>query len=312
MIVGVDHVQITVLLKKSKRHEDSIAACSASAKSTSPTALKDRGGFWLEAGGQRVHVGVEDGVNRLATKAHVAYKVVDIDRWRRTLTNAGFELFDGVPIPGYDRFEFRDPFGNRVELIEALPAGASQARPSHPGEPRWHARRPVSMHPTTANTWRLCPRTISWRPCGRNWPGHWTLLSGVAERDASVCHPPYTWTIKQVVGHLTDTERIFGYRALRFARGDATPLPGFDENHYAQVAESDQRPLAALAAEFEAVRKSHLCLFENLPAHAWNLTRNRQRQRYDQRSCHRLRHRRPRTAPHVDSAPTARQVDLPD
>jgi hypothetical protein len=98
-----------------------------------------------------------------------------------------------------------------------------------------------------------------------------TFLSGIADRDASVCHAPYTWTVKQVVGHLTDCERIFGYRALRFARGDATPLPGFDENHYAQVALSDQRPLAALAAEFEAVRKSHICLFDSLPAGAWKL-----------------------------------------
>jgi hypothetical protein len=96
-----------------------------------------------------------------------------------------------------------------------------------------------------------------------------TFLSGVAEQEASVCHPPYTWTIKQVVGHLIDCERIFGYRALRFARADSAPLPGFDENHYAQVAESDRRPLATLAAELDAVRKSHLCLFENLPAQAW-------------------------------------------
>lgn len=96
------------------------------------------------------------------------------------------------------------------------------------------------------------------------------VLSSTGEADASVCHTPYTWTIKQVVGHLTDSERIFGYRALRFARGDTTSLPSFDENHYAQLAGSDQRPLAALAAEFEAVRRSHLCLFENLPDLAWN------------------------------------------
>ncbi len=69
------------------------------------------------------------------------------------------------------------------------------------------------------------------------------LLNGTADHDASVCHPPYTWTIKQVVGHLTDCERVFGYRALRFGRGDSTPLPGFDENNYARFAESDQRPL---------------------------------------------------------------------
>jgi DinB superfamily len=97
------------------------------------------------------------------------------------------------------------------------------------------------------------------------------LLSGIADQDASICHPPYTWTIKQVVGHLIDCERIFGYRALRFARGDTTPLPGFDENAFGQTAGSDHRPLADLAAEFESVRKSHLYLFESLPARAWTL-----------------------------------------
>lgn len=95
------------------------------------------------------------------------------------------------------------------------------------------------------------------------------LLNGTADHDASVCHPPYTWTIKQVVGHLTDCERVFGYRVLRFGRGDSTPLPGFDENNYARFAESDQRPLRDLATEFEALRNSHVWLFRNLPANAW-------------------------------------------
>ena len=70
------------------------------------------------------------------------------------------------------------------------------------------------------------------------------------ESEASVCHPPYTWTIKQVVGHLTDSERVFGYRALRFARGDSTPLPGFDENAYAKAIRLDDIPLGDLVAEF--------------------------------------------------------------
>jgi hypothetical protein len=94
------------------------------------------------------------------------------------------------------------------------------------------------------------------------------FLKHVSDRDASVLHPPYTWTAKQVVGHVTDAERIFGYRALRFARGDATPLPGFDENSYAKFAESNERPFSDLVAEFEAVRQSHLILFNNLPSGA--------------------------------------------
>ncbi len=71
------------------------------------------------------------------------------------------------------------------------------------------------------------------------------FLNAIPDEAASVCHPPYTWTTKQVVGHLIDCERIFGYRALRFGRGDRTPLPGFDENTYAEHAASNLHPLPA-------------------------------------------------------------------
>jgi len=63
-------------------------------------------------------MGAEDGVERNKTKAHVAYLVEDLDHWRSTLSAAGIEAIDGIPIPGYHRFEFRDPFGNRVEFLE--------------------------------------------------------------------------------------------------------------------------------------------------------------------------------------------------
>jgi hypothetical protein len=95
------------------------------------------------------------------------------------------------------------------------------------------------------------------------------FLRAVPEAQGNVRHAPYTWSVKEVVGHLTDCERVFGYRALRFARGDATPLPGFDENAYAPAAESDRVPLADLVAEFEALRRSHVWMFRNLPDAAW-------------------------------------------
>jgi hypothetical protein len=95
------------------------------------------------------------------------------------------------------------------------------------------------------------------------------FLASVPESAAGICHPPYTWTIKQVVGHLIDCERIFGYRALRFARGDSTPLPGFDENTYAQTAQHDRVPLSGLISEFEFLRRSHIAFFEHLPEEAW-------------------------------------------
>jgi len=70
-----------------------------------------------------VHVGAENGVERAATKAHLAYCVDDLEAWRERLAAQGIAALEGIPIPGYARFEFRDPFGNRVELIQALAPG---------------------------------------------------------------------------------------------------------------------------------------------------------------------------------------------
>jgi len=101
------------------------------------------------------------------------------------------------------------------------------------------------------------------------WEKTVALLGAGPEEEANVLHAPYTWSVKQVIGHLTDCERIFGCRALRIARGDATPLPGFDENAYAAAGDFNRRPLSDLAAEFEAVRRSHQLLFRSLPEAAW-------------------------------------------
>lgn len=95
------------------------------------------------------------------------------------------------------------------------------------------------------------------------------LLRSIPEAQAVILHPPYTWTIKQVIGHLIDGERIFAYRALRIARGDATPLPGFDENVYARTGEFDRLTLSQLADEFAAVRASTVLLLRHLPDAAW-------------------------------------------
>ena len=85
-----------------------------------PDSLAGRGGFWLELGDLQIHFGAEDGVDRKATKSHVAYQVEELRHWREKLNQAGIEILDGIPIPGYERFEFRDPFGNRVEFLERI------------------------------------------------------------------------------------------------------------------------------------------------------------------------------------------------
>jgi hypothetical protein len=97
-----------------------------------------------------------------------------------------------------------------------------------------------------------------------------TLLAGLPDDVAMTRHPPYTWSIKEVIGHLIDAERIFGYRALRFARGDTTPLPSFEENSYAVEANSDACSIDHLADEFADLRRSHIAFFEGLPDAAWD------------------------------------------
>lgn len=72
------------------------------------------------------------------------------------------------------------------------------------------------------------------------------------------------WTIKQVVGHLIDAERVFAFRLMCFLRGDATPLPGFDENAYAEQNNVSNRTLHELAAEFKALREANLFLYNSV------------------------------------------------
>jgi hypothetical protein len=96
------------------------------------------------------------------------------------------------------------------------------------------------------------------------------LLDGVSEAQSCQRHPPFTWSIKEVVGHVTDTERIFAYRALRFARGDTTPLPGFDQDPYVQAAQFDRIPFKSLVSEFDAVRRSSLYFFRHLSEADWS------------------------------------------
>lgn len=92
---------------------------------------------------------------------------------------------------------------------------------------------------------------------------------GVPESKGAHRYAPGKWSVRQVVCHLSDTERIMAYRALRIARGDATPLPGFDENAYAPESGADAVPLAELVAEFADVRRASLALFRHLPPDAW-------------------------------------------
>ena len=96
------------------------------------------------------------------------------------------------------------------------------------------------------------------------------LFGALDDRAALARYAPGKWSVKEVLGHLTDVERIFSYRLLRIVRGDATPLPGFDENSYVPAGRFDARPLSALLAEFRAVRISSTALGGGIPSTAWS------------------------------------------
>ena len=94
------------------------------------------------------------------------------------------------------------------------------------------------------------------------------LLDGVSADKADHRYAPGKWSVKEVIGHLADSERVFAYRALRFARADATDLPGFDENAWMPAAFFNARPLADIAGEFAAVRRASLALFRSFDDNA--------------------------------------------
>lgn len=87
------------------------------------------------------------------------------------------------------------------------------------------------------------------------------LVGGLSEPQALHRYAPGKWSIKEVVGHMLDGERVFAYRALRIARGDTTPMPGFEQDDYVKVANSDARPLASFLAEYRHLRASNLHMF---------------------------------------------------
>ena len=94
------------------------------------------------------------------------------------------------------------------------------------------------------------------------------ILAPLTPEQAMHRYAPGKWSVTEVIGHLTDVERIFTYRALRFARNDATALPGFDETLYVPAGRFDERSLGDVAAEFATVRAATLALFRGLGADA--------------------------------------------
>ncbi len=95
------------------------------------------------------------------------------------------------------------------------------------------------------------------------------LLQGVSEQQASYRYAPDKWSVKQLLGHVIDGERIFAYRALCIARGETTPLPGFEQEPYVVNGAFDERPIADLVDELATVRRANVIMLRALSEEAW-------------------------------------------
>jgi len=95
------------------------------------------------------------------------------------------------------------------------------------------------------------------------------LLAGISEEKGDFKYADGKWSIKELLGHIIDGERVFSYRALRISRGDQTPLAGFEENSYVANSNFVHSNLADLIEEFALLRASNVLLFKNLSDEAW-------------------------------------------
>jgi hypothetical protein len=97
-----------------------------------------------------------------------------------------------------------------------------------------------------------------------------TFLATISEEQSKQSYQAGKWTIRQVLNHVNDGERIFAYRALWIARGFKEPLPGFEQDDGVEAAKANEVPWKSLVEEFRSVRLATLSLFENVPSNAWS------------------------------------------
>ncbi len=96
-----------------------------------------------------------------------------------------------------------------------------------------------------------------------------SLLEGLSEETGTFRYAEGKWSVKELIGHVIDTERIFAYRALRIARDDRTPIEGFEQDEYIQNADFDNRTIISLCREFEALRRSNILMLNSFSEAEW-------------------------------------------
>src|ERR1044071_3118841 len=103
-------------------------------------------------------------------------------------------------------------------------------------------------------------------------PENFELLESLSEEKAAYRYAPGKWSIKQIIGHITDHERIMTYRALRFSRKDKTALPGYDQNTFVDNSRFDEQPVSQLITDLENVRNASISFIHSLSKEQLGLT----------------------------------------
>lgn len=117
-ILGIHHVNISIPTGEEDNARDFYCNLLGLQEISKPDALQENGGFWLGLANIDLHIGIQEGIQREQLKMHLAYQVGDLLVWRERLTQAGILIKENTAIPEFDRFEIRDPFGNRIEFVQ--------------------------------------------------------------------------------------------------------------------------------------------------------------------------------------------------
>jgi len=163
------------------------------------------------------------------------------------------------PLPGFERRYVSDPFGNRIELLERAASARVRSGRPQPGEYAAYAQSDfdhIAGDDAIEALESSCGATMA-------------VFGSISETDADRTYAPGKWTLRQVLGHLIDDERIFAYRALCVARSEPRELPGFDEKHYVAMAAFENRTLDSVLEEYAAVRAATIASFAPLMNEQW-------------------------------------------
>lgn len=117
-IQRVHHAQITIPSTTTDLARQFYCGVLGFTEIPKPDSLRHKGGFWVQLSNLDLHISLEDGIDRTATKVHLAYQVDDLAEMRQLITAEGLTIKESIPFAGFDRFECRDPFGNRIEFIQ--------------------------------------------------------------------------------------------------------------------------------------------------------------------------------------------------